>query len=688
MAVRKYLSALCCLLLLNCVFSDRKTLDLIYKDIDSFSPCVRRFNRNGQTGCSSDMNGNTGVVHYIQEYEDLDWLLHTGPHEPYMPILTPHMFTLEVINALMNSSKINGMMVIHTHVENQVMNETFSFSPDQACPNKGYGYGACDMKWNVAGTNLVAHDFNIPIFSLLDEKEVESILKCYFDKNIPDKGKAREYPLCAVELMDFMHGAVDTETCMRRTHQPTNIEEVRYCDPLSDSNVYGTLTGTNKTNPHKQESVIIAAAPLDSTSLFYDVTPEPGVELAATSFITLLSAAYALGRLNTAQRNSLSKTIMFEFFHGESYDYIGSSRTVFDMLRGQYPVKMNKAKEQPALVNLTNIAMFLELRQLGLPDNEKYYAHHDKTPSSKTSEFINNLKIGFESTEVKLEKAPDGQGLPPASFQSFLREDNTIPGVVISDHQREYNNRFYNSRFEVAALLGLNFTDGQEETEGVLTDNLNNVATGIAKALYLEAGGSTSDEAYNLTTANHSITGELIYCFLYKPTCRLFQSVLDEEDSNVLSDVPYQFYIGVHRTTSNYVKLVHNLLSYFIALDIKNIDKEDKDKCKNDDENEMYSFSYMQGPNLNGICVQSATGYTIAVSPAFVEDVEDFPQWSSEKYSTWTESVWNAYTARLFLKPSREQESLIFSIGMVIMLISFPLIYFLNAKGSTIFNRE
>ncbi|XP_033114468.1 nicastrin-like [Anneissia japonica] len=686
MAVRKCLACLCYVLLLGFVLSaERKTRDMIYKDIISFAPCVRRFNRDNQTGCSSDMNGNTGVVHYIENLDNLDWLLNKGPHEPYMPILSPQMFTAHVVKKLADSPKVNGMLVIHTNVEDQVMDANFSFSPDQSCPNEGFGYGSCGIQWNKPGSNLFALDFNIPIFALTDEDEVQSIVGCYNDTNKPnDKGEAQEYPLCAVELKDFMFGAVNTEICMRRSTNPTNIEYVGYCDPLSDYNVWGTLKPTNKKDLHT-DSVIIAAAPLDSTSLFYNVTPEPGVELAATGFITLLSAAYALGSLSEDQKSKLDKNILFAFFHGESYDYIGSSRTVFDMQRNQFPVVEDNKKEQPAQVNLENIAMFLELRQLGLPQDQTYFAHKDPD-SEGGSYFFDILQDAFRSTSVSLKKPPNGQRLPPASFQSFLRKNSSIDGLVITDHETYYNNRFYNSRFEVASYLGLNFTDDEEATSP-LAEKLNDVATAVANALYVEAVDNAS-VVYQLE-ANINITSQLIYCFLYRPTCSLFQSVVDEENVASLSKIPYQFYIGVHPTEAHrspFASLVQKLLASFIPLDINN--KIKSEDCKNAEGSELFDYTYMQGPDRKGTCVKSATGFTVAVSPAFVTDVDGFPQWKSEYYSTWTESAWQTYTARLFLKPSRQQESLIFSLGMIVILISFPLVYIINLKSETLFSRE
>ncbi len=38
-------------------------------------------------------------------------------------------------------------------------------------------------------------------------------------------------------------------------------------------------------------------------------------------------------------------------------------------------------------------------------------------------------------------KEPTQQPLPPASFQRFLRSNNNIPGIVLTDHKQEYANK-------------------------------------------------------------------------------------------------------------------------------------------------------------------------------------------------------------------------------------------------------
>lgn len=49
----------------------------------------------------------------------------------------------------------------------------------------------------------------------------------------------------------------------------------------------------------------------------------------------------------------------------EAFDYIGSSRVVFDMQKGVFPTRLLRGiKEQPALINLNHISNFIELSQL------------------------------------------------------------------------------------------------------------------------------------------------------------------------------------------------------------------------------------------------------------------------------------------------------------------------------------
>ena len=61
-------------------------------DLNESAFCFRRTNGTHQMGCTSDPNGNVGVVHMIETKSDKTWLIEKGPHDPYVAMITPKMF--------------------------------------------------------------------------------------------------------------------------------------------------------------------------------------------------------------------------------------------------------------------------------------------------------------------------------------------------------------------------------------------------------------------------------------------------------------------------------------------------------------------------------------------------------------------------------------------------------------------
>jgi len=53
----------------------------------------------------------------------------------------------------------------------------------------------------------------------------------------------------------------------------------------------------------------------------------------------------------------LAKNIMFILFNGEAYNYIGSSRVVYDILNGDFPNNIIK-------FNQSHVGLFVELSQI------------------------------------------------------------------------------------------------------------------------------------------------------------------------------------------------------------------------------------------------------------------------------------------------------------------------------------
>ena len=41
-----------------------------------------------------DFYGNTGVLHYMTSASDMQWLIDSGPHQPYIGLMEPQVFEL------------------------------------------------------------------------------------------------------------------------------------------------------------------------------------------------------------------------------------------------------------------------------------------------------------------------------------------------------------------------------------------------------------------------------------------------------------------------------------------------------------------------------------------------------------------------------------------------------------------
>ncbi|XP_043391476.1 nicastrin isoform X6 [Chelonia mydas] len=635
-------------------------------------------------GCAS-MNGDTGVIHVVEKDQDLKWVLTDGPHPPYMVLLEGALFTRELMLQLKGSSRVSGLAVAISKPS-----PAQGFSPGLKCPNDGFGvysnnygpqYAHCNWTmWNPLGNGLAYEDFNFPIFLLEDANETQVIKQCYQDHNLPQNGSVPEYPLCAMQLFAHMHAVTNTVTCMRRSSLQTAFSlNPEVCDALSDYNVWSTLKPINTSSKiDPMDEVIIVATRIDSHSFFWNVAP--GAESAVASFVTHLAAAEALHKVPGVQ--TLPRNIMFTFFQGETFDYIGSSRMVYDMENDKFPVRLD------------NIHSFLELSQVALRNSSVLWVHTD--PVSQRNESIQTqVKTVVEalinsgmSANVTLQEVRQSQPLPPSSFQRFLKARG-IPGVVLADHRTSFQNRYYQSMYDTAENILMKYPEGlsPEETLDYVTDtakSLAEVATVVARALYQLAGGTGNTSAIQ---ADPRTVSRMLYGFLIKTNNSWFQSIIKQDLKGLLGDEPPQHYIAV-TTLVNTTQLVQYVLANLTGT-VVNFTKEE---CLNPEktpnpEKEMYVYTWVQGSrDANStsrvpFCVQSTVRLTKAASPAF-----ELKQWGSTEYSTWTESRWKDIRARIFLVASKELEIITLVVGIAILILSLLATYFINAKAHVLFS--
>lgn len=55
-------------------------------------------------------------------------------------------------------------------------------------------------------------------------------------------------------------------------------------------------------------------------------------------------------------------------------------------------------------------------------------------------------------------------------------------------------------------------------------------------------------------------------------------------------------------------------------------------------------------------------------------------------YSTWTESIWQSLSVRMFLKPAAATERFSLILGSLVAGFSFVLVWFINNRAEVLFN--
>ncbi|CAJ0951688.1 unnamed protein product [Ranitomeya imitator] len=358
-------------------------------------------------------------------------------------------------------------------------------------------------------------------------------------------------------------------------------------------------------------------AALDGRSFFWNLAPS--AESTVSALVTQLAAAEAIHKVADSQ--SLPRNIMFAFFQGEVFDYIGSSRMVYDMEKGKFPIRLN------------NIHSFVELSQVALRNDSTLWIHTDpisrsnKSVNTEVEQLIQFLKNSSINTNVTLQETDQSQPLPPASFQRFLRVRD-IPGVVLTDHRSAYRNKYYNSMYDTAASINMNYPSGLSK-----------------------------EEALNYITEAAQVT-RMLYGFLVMSNNSWFQSIIKSDWKGNLGEKPPQYYVTaspIGRTQSP------NPPTSFLISVLANLTGQ-----------VLYEYLWVQGPlNDNSTtrapyCVRTTLHSYLAESPAF-----ELNEWDSTNYSTWTESRWKEIRARIFLVPSHELEVITLIVGIAILLFVF-----------------
>ncbi|CAO1428972.1 unnamed protein product [Diamesa tonsa] len=651
----------------------------IYDNVDG-AFCFRRLNGTHQTGCSSKNKGSVGVLHHIEKDSDFDFVLNNPPAPPYVPILAARFFTRENILKLQKSPFVSGIVLVND------TEKLDTFSHDSKCPNQFSAYAKqpkCDVlkpetTWNPFGTNLMYEDFEIPIMFLSSQNESKKVIDCFkkFNTNLE---KQAESSLCSIEIVTFMSAAGNSEICRRRSQSTHTLSQTRYCDPLQGKNIYATVFPRQIINPdnrtvNETEKFIMVSARLDTTSMF------DGVGLGAVdslaSAATLISIGHYLRKiLSDTDFNSQNLNVLFVLFNGESYDYIGSQRFVFD-LKNENDFPALSSYTNP--INFESIVLMIDIGPLDSFNDLHFYQLNDFELGKNFASYVQPYSTKFNISLTSL----NTDNMPPTSAQSFLRESMSFPVLVVAT--RKPTNQFYHSIYD--DVKNLNYTyfntskdfdqlDDLSSNDGSIPSSsvqvkIRNISTVLAMGIYeMITGGKYTK---NLAASSVMID-ELLHCYLESTNCPLFKATMKEESFHG-NNYPPQRYISVQSSfTLEATGWAYRVFGFVLSEKVANYTKEN---CT------VMPMYWMPGSKTEGECRRTTQNLSYAISPAFTIDGYDF---KSNRYSLWTESTWNALSARIFLHPSATHESLTLSIGFVVMIISFVIVYLVNTKTDVLF---
>lgn len=142
---------------------------------------------------------------------------------------------------------------------------------------------------------------------------------------------------------------------------------------------------------------------------------------------------------------------------------------------------------------------------------------------------MNSLKKGYSKNSIK-PVSNLNQELPPSSIQAFLRQNLSIAGVLVTDHEVDYTNKFFHSIFDTPKNLKIAFPADITETEAVkfttdFSKRLKTLLTNIAQTIYYQAAGKDLQDQVDQTLLNR-----LVYCFYQNSTCDFFKGMLTDQE--------------------------------------------------------------------------------------------------------------------------------------------------------------
>lgn len=260
--------------------------------------------------------------------------------------------------------------------------------------------------------------------------------------------------------------------------------------PVSLEQEQGDNANNAEGSASSSRPTILVATSIDSTSMFHDLSP--GANTAASNILAVLMAANLIGTTVTdATLDGLYGRIVFTFFQGESYGYIGSRRFLKDLIidenskgfectngatNGIVPT-VHKRKDEGTMMtqsclyplrqdltfmNLGTVRGMIAVDQVGNLSGKKalYVQGGEATDggagyasfmSKVMIELTANDASGFTAQASSVGQDDDGvTPLPPTPLSSLVKlSSSSVGGVILTGYDDAYvDNSLFHSHLD------------------------------------------------------------------------------------------------------------------------------------------------------------------------------------------------------------------------------------------------
>ncbi|XP_042970329.1 nicastrin isoform X4 [Carya illinoinensis] len=483
----------------------------MYKFIDGY-PCVRLLNLSGVIGCSNP--GREMVVAPIVRYKNAIAL-----SQPSAVLVSSDEIQSFFTRIWHDSSFAGNIAGVIVESENEFQNKSKGFSPAGKFPLAEFApYQNTSYEWNPIGSGIMWNAYDFPVF-LLSESSTLTLQEAAIKNEKSKKAYIADVAEFDLVMQTTKAGTHDSETCLKeetclplggysfiqlaRTskrilHKPTSLIERKSLISIAlaiKGSVWSSLPPINVSSSDQSKPIILTMASMDSASFFRDKSL--GADSPLSGLISLLAAIDALSHVDGL--DDLTKQLVFIFFTGESWGYLGSRRFLYEL---------DLQSEAVRGLNNSLIEMAIEIGSVGKGFNQgiKRFYTHTAEVSSATNETLKALKHAQDSLKsehiIVSPANASNPGIPPSSLMSFLRKNSLTSGLVLEDFDSVFSNKFYHSHL----------------------DNISNInssaivaaASLVARTLYILASDNKSASGSALTgiSVNVSLVEELMGCLL------------------------------------------------------------------------------------------------------------------------------------------------------------------------------